>query len=186
MATTYAAVSLLRAINVGKRQVDKDRLIAIHEAAGCSQVRTYLASGNVLFLTTAPDLKALSSRIQERFERETGFTSEAILRTADELDSALARNPFNHPEPARLLVTFLASAPSPIQIAEALTIPVAPEQMAISGREMYVYYPNGIGRSKFPDAKVARALGGIVGTSRNLNTVRALSTLVRELGHNAS
>ena len=182
MGTTYAAVSLLRAINVGKRQVGKDRLIAIHQAAGCSQVRTYLASGNVFFLTTEPDREALSRRIQKCFERETGFTSESVLRTADELDSAITRNPFPDAEPSRLLVTFLATAPTPAQIADALAIPVLPEQMALSCSEMYVYYPNGMGRSKFPDSKIARALGGIAGTSRNLNTVRALSKLVRELG----
>ena len=185
MSATYAAVSLLRAINVGKRQVGKDRLIAIHEAAGCSEVRTYLASGNVVFLTAEADLQTLSSRIEECFERETGFASDATLRTADELESTLARNPFPVAEPSRLLVTFLAATPSPEHIAEARAIQIAPEQMAVSGREMYVYYPNGIGRSKFPDAKIARALGGIARTSRNLNTVRALAKLARDVGGGA-
>lgn len=178
-------VSLLRAVNVGNRQVSKERLVAIHEAAGCVEPRTFIASGNLIFTTRERNLATLTRRIEAEFERAAGFRSEAILRTRDELERVAARNAFARRKDldgARLVVTFLAAAPTAADIAAAMAIEVGPEEMHIAGREMYVYYPNGIGRSKFPAAKVARALRNIPGTGRNWNTVLKLIDLATARG----
>jgi len=167
------AVSLLRAVNVGGRQVKKDELIAIHKAAGCVDPETFVASGNVVFATRDKDFAKLAARIENEFERVAGFRSEAILRTLDELRGVVEQNPFPGREGSKLVVTFFASTPSTTKIE----IDVAPEEVRVIGREMYVYFPNGQGRSKFPAAKVAKALGGVVGTGRNLNTVEKLIEL---------
>ena len=174
-------VSLLRAINVGKRQAKKEDLIAVHEAAGCRSVRTYLASGNVLFGTDELNLTKLTTRIEAAFEQRMGFRSDVILRTGIELADALLRDPFSEHEPSRVLITFLTTAPTAAETDAAMAIPIGPEQMLISGRELFVHYPQGMGRSRFPDAKISKALGGKPGTARNVNTVRALSQLAKEL-----
>ncbi len=167
------AVSLLRAVNVGGRQVKKDELVAIHKAAGCFDPETFIASGNVVFGTREMDLAKLAARIEKEFERVAGFRSEAILRTLDDLRGIVARNPLGERDGSKLVVTFLASAPATTEI----DIDVAPEEMCVIGREMYIYFPNGQGQSKFPHAKVAKAMGGIVGTARNWNTVNKLIDL---------
>lgn len=178
-------ISLLRAVNLGGRQVKKDQLIAIHEAAGCIAPSTFIASGNVLFETRERDLGKLSRRIESEFERSAGFYSEAILRTLDELRGAAARNPFagrDGLDGSKLLVTFLASAPEQAAIDLAMAMDVAPEEMHIIQKEMFLYFPNGMGRSKFPSAKVGKALGGIAGTGRNWNTVLKLIELATGRG----
>lgn len=179
-----AAVSLLRAVNVGgHRPVSKEDLVAIHAAAGCIDPRTFIASGNVVFTTRERKLDKLARSIEQEFERVAGFRSEAILRTLDELRQVVARNPFAAREGAdgsRMLVTFLASRPDAASVAAAMSVPVAPEEMHIFDREMFIYYPEGMGRSKFPSAKVGRALGNIPGTGRNWNTVLKLIELAAE------
>lgn len=166
------AVSLLRAVNVGGRQVKKDELVAIHKAAGCIDPETFIASGNIVFGTREKDLAKLAARIEKEFERVAGFRSEAILRTLDDLRGVVARNPLGERDGSKLVVTFLASEPSTPEIE--IDIDVTPEEMFVIGREMYVYFPNGQGQSKFPAAKVAKALGGVIGTARNWNTVNKL------------
>ena len=165
--------SLLRAVNVGGRLVKKDELVAIHKRAGCVAPETFIASGNVVFGTRERDLAALAARIEKEFEQVAGFRTEAILRTLDELRGVVERNPFPGREGPKLVVTFLASMPSTSEI----DIDVAPEEMRVIGSEMYVYFPNGQGRSTFPHAKVMKALGGVVGTARNWNTVEKLLEL---------
>jgi uncharacterized protein (DUF1697 family) len=176
-----AAVSLLRAVNVGGRQIQKDALVAIHEAAGCVEPKTFIASGNLVFTTREKKLDKLAERIEAEFERVAGFRSEAMLRTLEELRGVVERNPFaarmGSLDGSKLLVVFLASAPAQEAIAAAMAIDVAPEEMHVIQREMYIYFPDGQGRSKFPSAKVNKALGSIPGTGRNWNTVLKLIDL---------
>jgi len=167
------AVSLLRAVNVGGRQVKKDELVAIHKAAGCIDPETFIASGNVVFGTSEKDLAKLAARIEKEFERVAGFRSEAILRTLGELRGVIDRNPLGERDGSKLVVTFLVAEP----LTTEIDIDVAPEEMRVIGREMYIYFPNGQGQSKFPHAKVAKAMGGVVGTARNWNTVNKLIAL---------
>lgn len=173
-------VSMLRAVNVGGRQVKKDALVAIHKAAGCIQPQTFIASGNLIFTTPERKLDELTRRIEKEFERVAGFRSEAILRTLNELRQAAARSPFagrTGIDGSKLLVSFLVAEPGKAAVAAAMAIDVAPEEMHIVGRELFIYFPNGMGRSKFPSAKVGKALGGISGTGRNWNTVLKLIEL---------
>ena len=178
-------IAMFRAVNVGGRQVKKDTLIAIHKAVGCMEPETLITSGNVVFTTRVRKLDELAKRIEEEFERAAGFRSEAILRTHDELCDAVTRNPFAGRagiDPSRLLIHFLATRPSKAAIAATMAMDVAPEEMHVAGREMYVHYPNGLGRSKFPAVKVGKALGGIASTGRNLNTVIRLMEIAAARG----
>ncbi|MBM3786011.1 MAG: DUF1697 domain-containing protein [Acidobacteria bacterium] len=173
-----AIVSLLTAVNVGGRQIQKDSLIAIHKSAGCLAPQTLLTSGNVVFETRQTNLVKLAAAIETEVEKQAGFQSFAILRTQAELEATLATNPFPNEDAAKNLISFLKSEPSPQQIAAALAIDVAPERMEIRGREMFLYFPNGQGRSKFPTSKITKALGAIPATGRNRNTVEKLIAML--------
>ncbi len=177
-------VSLLRAVNVGGRnQIRMDALRALYESLGLRDAQTYVQSGNVVFKSAARDLVPLRKRIEDAIERTAGFRPAVILRTPAELRKVIAKNPFGARRdihPGKLLVTFLASDPGPEARAQVLKIRTDPEELRIQGSEVYVYYPNGSGRSKLPMALIEKTLQ-VTGTGRNWNTVTKLLEIAEKL-----
>jgi len=104
------AISLLRAINVGGNNLIRmEALRTAHEALGLADVQTYVQSGNVVFRTKLRDVAGLGRRIEDSIEQSHGFRPGVIVRTADEMRDAIARNPFEGRkgmEPAKLQVVF--------------------------------------------------------------------------------
>jgi uncharacterized protein (DUF1697 family) len=167
-------ISLLRGINVGgNRKIKMDALRALYESLGLSNVQSYVQSGNVIFKTKERNLIRLTKRIEDAIEKTFGFHSHVIVRTHAELRDAIARNPFARRtgiEPGKLLVTFLAGSPTAEAVEKFRKIKADPEEMHVDGRELYIYFPNGAGRSKLPWASVEK-LVGVTGTARNWNSV---------------
>ncbi len=166
-------VALLRAVNVGGTgALPMAELKTLCEESGFTDVKTYIQSGNVLF-RSEEDEKTVQTRLEEALARKMGASPGVILRSRQELENAADNSPFPHAKPNYLLVSFLPDAPP----KDALDKLVAPggEEVHIAGREIYVHYPDGSGRSKLklPALKA--------GTSRNLNTVRKLAEMAREL-----
>ena len=178
------AVSMFRGLNLASHhRIRMEPLRALHEELGLAEPQTLLQSGNVVFRAEANDLDALAARIESGFERRFGFRSAAILRTVAALRDVVARNPFADRkgiEPAKLAVTFLALDPGAELRKKVLTIKTDPEELRIAGREMYIYFPNGMGRSKFPMALIEKTLG-TTGTARNWNTVTKLLELASRI-----
>ncbi|KQV63782.1 DUF1697 domain-containing protein [Rhizobium sp. Root1220] len=166
-------VALLRAINVGGAgKLQMSELKAICEALGFADVTTYIQSGNVLF--RSDDAEAdVERQLDEALGKTLGKRPGVMLRSREELDTIVANVPFPHAKPSYLLVSFLPHAAP----GDALDRMVAPdgEEAVLAGREVYVHYPIGSGKSKLklPALKP--------GTSRNLNTVRKLAELAAAL-----
>jgi uncharacterized protein (DUF1697 family) len=166
-------IALLRAVNVGgTSSLPMAELKAICEGLGFADVKTYIQSGNVLFRSGEAE-KMVEEKLDEALGKKMGKQPGVIVRSLNELDSIVADAPFPQAKPNFLLVYFLPeTAPS-----DALGKMVAPdgEEAKLSGREIYVHYPNGSGRSKLklPALKA--------GTSRNLNTVRKLAEMAAEM-----
>ena len=165
---------MLRGVNVGGHNMIKmDALKALCVSLKLKDPQTYVQSGNVIFSSGEKDLAKLAKRIQYAIEKSHGFRPGVVLRTAAELKEVVARNPFakrSGIEPGKLLVNFLASHPAKDAREKALAIKIGPEEMHLIGREAYIYFPNGQGRSKFPWPAIERALG-TSGTGRNWNSV---------------
>jgi uncharacterized protein (DUF1697 family) len=169
-------ISLLRGVNLGKRRMKMEALRALHESLGHKDPQTYVQSGNVVFASRDRNLLVLARRIEEAIEQTFGFHAPVMLRTAPELRDVIARNPFPSraaTEPAKLHVSFLAATPSPDAPEKLRRFQDYPEELHLSGRELYIYFPDGAGKSKLASAAVDRALG-TTGTARNWNTVIAL------------
>jgi uncharacterized protein (DUF1697 family) len=176
-------IAMLRAINLGAHhRVRMDDLRAMCEALKLRDVQTYLQSGNVVFRADS-DPGPLSKRLEKDIERKFGFHSDVISRTVSEMRDVVARNPFAQRgdiEPNKLLVTFLAADPGDARREQVRQIKTDPEELQIVGRELYVYYPNGIGRSKLPSSGIDKALN-TPGTARNWNTVTKLLEIAERL-----
>lgn len=172
-------ISLLRGINVGgNKKIRMAELKALYESLGFANVTTYVQSGNVVFEAESMDSPALITRIEAAIAERFGLDVTVLLRTADDLRRILGDNPFPGAEAKYLHVLFLSAAPGP-GAAEALHVPVADgEDWLLAGREIYLHYPNGSGRSKMTGAFFERALG-VAGSARNWNSVNALHELAR-------
>ncbi|HET8891044.1 MAG TPA: DUF1697 domain-containing protein [Candidatus Angelobacter sp.] len=167
-------ICMLRGVNVGGHNLIKmDALKALCVSLKLKDPQTYVQSGNVVFSSGEKDLLKLARRLQDAIEKAHGFRPGVVLRTVEELRKVVARNPFAKRggiEPGKLLVNFLAYDPSKDNREKALAIKVGPEELHLVGREAYIYFPNGQGRSKFPSAAIERALG-TAWTGRNWNSV---------------
>ncbi len=166
-------ISLLRGVNVGgKNRLRMDALCALYTSLGFEEPRTYVQSGNVIFRTKEKNSPAMATRIQEAIARQFGFSPAVVLRTTSELRTAIAANPFagREFEPGKLLVTFLATDPGATANSALERLKAYPEEIHLKGRELYIYFPEGAGKSKLPWASVEKWLK-ITGTARNWNSV---------------
>jgi len=177
-------ISLLRGVNVGGANIVKmDQLRVLYDSLGLLDTRTHLQSGNAVFRTGRGGLAQLAKNIENGIERSFGFHSDVILRTPAELREVVARNPFAGRmdiHPGRLLVTFFSRAPGREHCDRLLELDFAPEELHLSEREIYIYYPHGMARPKVPPARIEKILN-ISGTGRNWNTVIRLLEIGEEL-----
>jgi uncharacterized protein (DUF1697 family) len=163
-------VALLRAVNVGGRgKVPMAELRDLFEELGHTEVQTYIASGNVVF-AGKPDAQRLERAIADRF----GVETTVILRTAKQLQAVLGAHPFGK-DTSQTYVTFLVDKPTAAAVKAVHALEIAPDEARVIGRELYLRFPQGLGRSKTP-ARVDRALK-VAGTNRNWRTVAKLAEL---------
>jgi uncharacterized protein (DUF1697 family) len=177
-------ISMLRGVNVGgHNRIKMDALRALYESLKLRDPQTYVQSGNVIFRTDERDLVRLAQRVENGIERRFGFRPAVIVRTASELRDVIARNPFAKRrgiEPSRLLVTFLAGDPGPEARDQVRRMKTAPEELRIEGRELYIYYPNGMARPKLSWAALEKTLK-TPGTGRNWNSVTKMLEIAERL-----
>ena len=177
-------ISLLRGVNVGgHHKIKMDGLRALYESLKLRDPQTHVQSGNVVFKTNERDLAALARRIENGIERSFGFRPAVIVRTISEFRGVILRNPFaarSGIDPSRLLVTFLAGDPSAEAREEVRKIDTKPEELHIDGREVYIYYPNGMARPKLSWVAIEKKLG-TSGTGRNWNSVTKLMQMAEKL-----
>jgi uncharacterized protein (DUF1697 family) len=177
-------VSMLRGVNLAAHnRMKMDALRALYESLKLRDPQTYIQSGNVVFRTEERDLVLLAKRIEKGIERKFGLHSDVIMRTCSEMRDVIARNPFAKRrgiEPSKLLVTFLASDPGSEARDKILKIETAPEELRIDGREVYIYFPNGMARPKMSWPAIERIVK-TSGTGRNWNSVTKLLGIAESL-----
>jgi uncharacterized protein (DUF1697 family) len=161
-----AYVALLRAVNVGGRGILAMRdLQALCGELGLDNVRTYIQSGNVVFESKRPEA-ALKRMLEAAITNRLGRPVQVLIRTAAELKAVVEANPFPDAQPEQVGVVFLPKPPRSTILADIVIL--GGEELETIGREVFVHYPDGMGRSKL---KLPFATDG---TTRNLNTVGKL------------
>jgi uncharacterized protein (DUF1697 family) len=178
-------VALLRGVNVGGNMLRMERLRELCAELGGKDVRTYVQSGNVIF-AAAGSAAQWSTALARKLAGETRLAATVIVKTPAELGKVVDGNPFlreKGTDAARLYVTFLERAPNPakaaIETLDALAARAGSERLALVGKEVHLYVPNGYGRSKLSNSAIEKALG-LRATTRNWNTVNKLLALSAE------
>ena len=177
-------ISMLRGINLGSHnRIKMDDLRGVYKSLKLEDPRTYVQSGNVIFRTKEKNLATLAKKIQDAIEKKCKCRPDVILRTTGELKKAIAATPFAdrpHLEPGKILVTFLAAEPPQEAEKNLATYKDYPEELHLKGRELYIYFPNGAGKSKLPWSSVERLLK-VTGTARNWNSVTKMLAMAEEM-----
>ncbi|MGC5020401.1 DUF1697 domain-containing protein [Micromonospora sp. DT47] len=172
-------VGLLRGVNVGATRIAMADLRRLVSDLGHDDVRTYLQSGNVIFGSPSRDAATLAKGIEQAIADELGLTVPVLVRSGAGLTAVIDGSPYadRQDDPTRLLVAFLATAPAKAKAA-ALAVPGSENvEFTVAGREVHLHFPDGgYGRSKFTNAYLEKQLG-VVATTRNWKSVRALRDL---------
>jgi uncharacterized protein (DUF1697 family) len=175
-------VSLFRGINVGGNQIVRmDALKELHLSLGLQDVQTYIQSGNVVFTSDGADVTQIQNDIEDGFAQKFGFRVKVMVRTAGEFNVIIENNPFqNQPirESNRVIAMFLAGHPISTALEDIWKTYAGPEEIHIIGQEMFIYYPEGMGRSKLTNTYLEKKLK-TAGTARNWNTVLKLQKMMQ-------
>ncbi|WP_327178772.1 DUF1697 domain-containing protein [Streptomyces sp. NBC_01335] len=182
MTTTYAL--LLRGINVGgHRRVPMPELRALLTELGHSGVTTYLQSGNAVLTATSDDEKEVAAEIERAVEKHFGFAVDCLVRSGAYLRAVADACPFPAAEleGKQLHVTFYDEPVTEDRFAPVDPAAHLPEEFRLGDRALYLYAPDGLGRSDLAAALARPAVTkGLVATSRNWNTVAKLVELTRD------
>jgi uncharacterized protein (DUF1697 family) len=169
-------IALLRGVNVGgHNKIKMEGLRTLCESLDLVRPQTHIQSGNIIFGIPQKNSAGLAKRIENAIEQTFAIRCTVVLRTLAELDDIIARNPFaarSDVPPNKLVVTFFAATPTGTLDA----LPPILEELHLDGRELYAYFPNGMGNSKLAQNTVDKALR-LQGTARNWNTVTKLQAL---------
>jgi uncharacterized protein (DUF1697 family) len=176
-------VAMLRGINVsGQKIVKMENLRSSFEELGFQRVRTYVQSGNVIFEATRGSAKDFAKSIQGKILSDFGFSIPLFLRTSDEMKKIVSDNPFSRDKEidrSKLHVTFLSEFPANDAKERLSSLNAFPDQFRLLGREVYLYCPNGYGRTKLSNNALEKQLS-IGATTRNWKTVNALTKISLE------
>jgi uncharacterized protein (DUF1697 family) len=167
MKTMNTHVAFLRGINVGgNTMVSMKDLAAICTHIGFENVRTYLNSGNVIFQSPLPEAE-LQRMLESSVSGKTGKETGVVVRSPGDLERVVRGNPFPESIPSQVGVLFVTE-PVPKNILAEFVIP-GREEVVPGKREVYVHYPDGMGRSNLKWPLSLRD-----GTMRNINTLTKL------------
>lgn len=181
--TTY--IALLRAVNLaGHNKVGMADLRQLLTELGLKEPRSLLQSGNLVFRSDVRTSTQLEHLLEEAANTRLGLETDFFVRTAGDWKSIIAGNPFPaeaRRDPGHLMVMFLKAAPDRNDVTALRKAITGREIVTVKGRQAYVVYPDGIGRSRLTSALIERKLR-TRGTGRNWNTVLKLGACERLIG----
>src|SRR5579864_9014444 len=178
-------IALLRGINIGPhKRMKMEKLRASCEGLGLQKVKTFIQSGNVVFQAAKLSSASVSKKIEERILTDFGFSVDVILRSQDEMARIILANPLLKErgiETSKLHVAFLSDTPAPGAIKKLESLTIKPDKVHAAGKEIYLYFPNGVSGSSLWKHPLDRVLAVPV-TMRNWNTVNSLYEMAVECG----
>lgn len=179
-STTKMYVALLRGINVGGKHIVPMKVLAeMFAKAGCQQVQTYIQSGNVVFAASPAAADTISEAIAKEIRKRFGHDAPVVVRSAEEIKQVVANNPFAKRKDFENFshVVFCSSKLKPANVKNLDPSRSPGDECECNGQEVYLWLPNGAGKSKLISAYLDKTLATI-GTQRNWRTVVKLRDML--------
>ena len=179
-------ISLLRGINVGKtKRVKMDELKEVYYSLNFKDVKTYIQSGNVVFQFENMDTNELRIKIENKLKELLGFDVKVVIRTKEELEKIINENPLKKEDINHTYITFLSNIPSKklfndIKINIGSKIKNKNDKIIIYPKEVYLFLPDGYGRTKLNNNFFEKELN-VTSTTRNLKTAKKLLNIAESL-----
>ena len=168
-------------MNLGRRRIRNEELCACFERLGFAAVSAFLASGNVLFDARGSTSRELEKRIRDGLREQLHYEVPTFVRSAKQLASVAAHQPFAAPETRRLRgkmqVAFLSHEPRPAERTAALALATEEDAIAVVAQEMYWLPSGGLSQSDLDLKSLAACLGPMT-----IRTQRTVARLVQKLG----
>ena len=172
-------VSFLRGVNMtGHNSIKMTDLKALYIKIGLADAETFIQSGNVIFCKTGDITpEALSVNIEQAILEKLNYIVPVMIRTHQELRDLFSLNPYLKEtgfDPSKMAVIFLHEEPSDTQLQKVENVDYPPDRFKIIGKEIFIYCPNGFGRTKLYTNFFEKKMG-VTGTARNWKTITTIS-----------
>lgn len=169
-------IVLLRGVMpIGKNKVPMAQLRQVLTDAGFEDVRTYIASGNVILRSNVTPAK-LAQCVHDLIKTHIGPDLVVVVKTGSQLQRILDGNPLKKDDMSRVFFTMFAKKPSAQKVKEFTAQDYSPEEIIFHNNVAYVYIPGNYTKSKLDNNSIEKKLG-VSSTTRNLNTMRKLIEL---------
>jgi uncharacterized protein (DUF1697 family) len=177
-------ISFLRGVNMtGHNSIKMTDLADLFIEIGIKDAETYIQSGNVIFSYTGTiPLNDLAANIEKAILEKFHYIIPVMIRTIQELNELFSANPFlEEPgfDPSRMAVIFLHDKPSDNQILKVASVDYPPDKFSISGKEIFIYCPNGFGRTKLYTNFFEKKMD-VTGTARNWKTITTILNIAEK------
>jgi uncharacterized protein (DUF1697 family) len=177
----HTYISFLRGVNMtGHNSIKMADLKALFVEIGLTDAETFIQSGNVIFSKTGNiPPSALSVNIEQAILEKFNYIVPAMIRTRQELNELNSSNPFlgeSGFNPSKMAVIFLHEEPSDTQLQKVINVDYPPDRFQIIGKEIFIYCPNGFGRTKLYTNFFEKKMG-VTGTARNWKTITTLMSM---------
>lgn len=170
-------ISILRGINVsGQKKIKMKDLRKLYEDLNFKNIKTYIQSGNVIFEDQTTIHRELEERIEKKILQNFGFSIPVVVKDKDELIDVIKNNPFlnlKKEDTSKLHITFLSDEPEPSRVDKIKGGQYEPDEFTLSGKVIYLFCPNGYGRTKLSNNFFENKLK-VVATTRNWKTLNEL------------
>jgi uncharacterized protein (DUF1697 family) len=175
-------ISFLRGVNMtGHNSIKMNDLLSLYNEIGFADAKTYIQSGNVIFSTDEKSEKLnIASKIEKAILGRFSYNVPVMIRTKVEIMNLVELNPFLNEEkfePAKLAVIFLVNEVTKEQAMKVSGIDYPPDKFKISGKEIFIFCPNGFGRTKLYTNFFEKKMG-VTGTARNWKTITTILGMV--------
>ena len=168
----------------GHNSIKMTDLLLLYKSMGFKDAITFIQSGNVVFSTKDEmDEPVIASKIEKAINKKFNYNVPVMIRTPNELREIISANPFLDEmnfEPSKMAVIFLHEKPLEVQTRKVINVDYPPDKFKISGSEIYLYCPNGFGRTKLYTNFFEKKMG-VTGTGRNWKTISALLNIAEKL-----
>lgn len=172
---------MLRGINVsGQKKIKMDELRKLYESLGFELVQTYIQSGNVIFKTSLKDTSEIVNKIGEKIKQVFGYPVTIVLRTSDELESIVKRNPYEDKDLSKVHVSFLSENQFEYSEEVLFEAKTGEEEFQILDKEVFLFLPHGSGRTKLTNNFLERKLG-VKATTRNWRTINKILDIAQSI-----